>query len=394
MTVSFQTRLACIFLLTGLSSVTTSAAPAPSPLQPKDLDSVFERHALLSYQPGFNESRLFQMHSIHFSPDLKSAVFIRFDIQSPKAGVAQALTLPAGGGEVRFGDDAGGKKYFAYFMGFSHGEADQLATELQTRIAVHTTARAADSGKESGAPKVKHTHLFDWIANVEAAERVSCSAPSSEVPGDVLNEANLRNVTALSNHSDAERYNALALSCIGSYAEGLWAGSAGMIVDVAKFQANLLNFEIELVTHPLKAAAELKAKWEATGKFISDFKKTLQKGDLLKGLSFEVVAPIACSLVGSLVPGLLVTALSDGAAAPELLLSIKNAITDLMKVERFLAALNRAARAGEAAAGVMNPAFYARLFKGAISEARLAALETFAKIDELAFAKQMATCGI
>ncbi len=191
--------------------------------------------------------------------------------------------------------------------------------------------------------------------------------------------------SSLSGVSDffSSGYFKIASSCLMGILEGIWDSTGGMVESAWSGLKHL-------VSDPKGFWDEKVEQFQKLKDFLMDFEVNMQKMFAsFKKLPDETKAQMLCSFVGSIGTDIIITALTAGAGASKLGLSIKNYVSKLTKIEGLLAKLNKLGKLSE-----LPAKFFERLSKGLISEKRLSSIQslTHHEFDDLAM--QLVRCSL
>lgn len=178
-------------------------------------------------------------------------------------------------------------------------------------------------------------------------------------------------------------YFEIASSCLMGILEGMWESTGGMLESAWSGLKSL-------VKDPKKFWDDKVEQFQKLKDFLMDFEVNMQKMFAsFKKLPDETKAQMLCSFVGSIGTDIIITALTAGAGASKLGLSIKNYVGKLVKIEGLLSKLNRLGKLKEIPAK-----FFDRLSKGLVSEKRLSSIQslTHNQFDDLAM--QLVRCSL
>jgi uncharacterized protein Yka (UPF0111/DUF47 family) len=79
-----------------------------------------------------------------------------------------------------------------------------------------------------------------------------------------------------------------------------------------------------------------------------------------------------------------------GSGAPKVILSLKNYVSRLVRLEKFVAAISKLGKLSDN----LHPQFLKKLAKGEISEKKILMIEKYTQADLLGMAKGAAACGL
>jgi hypothetical protein len=178
-------------------------------------------------------------------------------------------------------------------------------------------------------------------------------------------------------------YFEIASSCLMGILEGMWESTGGMLESAWSGLKHLVRDPKGFWDEKVESFKKLKD-------FLMDFEVNMQKMFAsFKKLPDETKAQMLCSFVGSIGTDIIITALTAGAGAAKLGVSIKNYVGKLVKIEGLLSKLNKLGKLKEIPAK-----FFDRLSKGLVSEKRLSSIQslTHNQFDDLAM--QLVRCSL
>ena len=178
-------------------------------------------------------------------------------------------------------------------------------------------------------------------------------------------------------------YFEIASSCLMGILEGMWESTGGMLESAWSGLKSL-------VKDPKKFWDDKVEQFQKLKDFLMDFEVNMQKMFAsFKKLPDETKAQMLCSFVGSIGTDIIITALTAGAGASKLGLSIKNYVGKLVKIEGLLAKLSKLGKLKE-----LPIKFFEKLSKGLVSEKRLSSIQslTHHEFDDLAM--QLVRCSL
>jgi hypothetical protein len=325
-----------------------------------DVARALSEYDLVPFQDKFREIPGFHVHQIFYSADLKRAVFLRFHI-STQSPIGTRIAAP--GGSVFFGKDAAGMVYAAYLKGFGAEEEAKIHHTLQAKLSV--------------AEPQSRERQWQLIPNAEAAGDASASGCHAASLTTLSNE-NTKSVEKIVDHVEASTFGPMALDCLSGALDGAW-GEVKSMWDGA----------VTLVTDPMAYARSLRKAWDSLTVFVSDFRANLQKTFAALGsLPTSAQVELLCGFIGGQGIPKLVSLLVGGAGA---VLLVKDLATYLTRIARLHQLLKIVANVPDRLAGMKG--FWRKLSSGAISDRRLATIESLSDIsDDLAMGA--ASCGI
>lgn len=178
-------------------------------------------------------------------------------------------------------------------------------------------------------------------------------------------------------------YFEIASSCLMGILEGMWESTGGLIESAWSGLKHLAS-------DPKGFWDEKVEQFQKLKDFLMDFEVNMQRMFAsFKKLPDETKAQMLCSFVGSIGTDIIITALTAGAGAAKLGLSLKNYVSRLVKIEGLLAKLNRLGKLKDIPAK-----FYEKISKGLISQKRLNSIQslTHHEFDDLAM--QLVRCSL
>jgi hypothetical protein len=110
----------------------------------------------------------------------------------------------------------------------------------------------------------------------------------------------------------------------------------------------------------------------------------------LSKLPTQMKVDLICSFIGSLGTDVLIAAVTMGSGAPKVILSLKNYVSRLVRLEKFVAAISKLGKLSDN----LHPQFLKKLANGEISEKKILMIEKYTQADLLGMAKGAAACGL
>lgn len=178
-------------------------------------------------------------------------------------------------------------------------------------------------------------------------------------------------------------YFEIASSCLMGILEGMWESTGGLLESAWSGLKSLVKDPKAFWDDKVEQFQKLKD-------FLMDFEVNMQRMFAsFKKLPDETKAQMLCSFVGSIGTDIIITALTAGAGAAKLGLSIKNYVGRLVKIEGLLSKLSKLGRLKE-----LPAKFFDKISKGLVSDKRLGAIQslTHHQFDDVAM--QLVRCSL
>ncbi len=337
------------------------AGAAPDPVL--DQRDRFESIGLRARMVGGQRHGYLQVDQFYTDSALKKVVFL---IEIPKSipEFSKPQSVNSGAATVVYTQ---GRYFLTYAIAETPAKSFQLLEQFKSRAVASIRP---------------WKRLFSISSAYAEQTSPHCSAGN-------LGAAAFPDIEELKNLIFQDPYLARAFACL----EGVVAGIGDSTVGAVKDSLGMIHKVIVGLSDPQAALSDLGKKWEKVKSFLKNVQDEVAKMvDGIIALPGEAKAQILCNVIGSLGTDALITALTEGAGAAKLVVTIKSYTQKLTKLHRLASLLKRGFNGLDNL--FKNGNFIKRLVKGNVPDEEIEFLAHLEKSGMTEVAGRFAGCAL